>query len=154
MQTKRQPIFELVPSGFHGQSHSDGNPAKAMALRYPPNVQFKTSVGMDGVFNLEFISLALLQAQKNYLNEFCIIFFCRDFVESPFPIEHIPCFCALFSCFLSLQFSLESEVAAFLPKWGEREANNQGKWEVCKVATQPSRALKQSQMCCGWCSHY
>lgn len=71
MKTKWQPIFELVLSGFHGQSYSDGNPAKAMTHRYPSNVQFKTSVGMYGVFSLETISSALLQEQKEYLNEFC-----------------------------------------------------------------------------------
>lgn len=71
MKTKWQPIFELVPSGFHGQPRSDGNPAKAMTHRYPSNVQFKASVGMDRVFNLETISLAFLQAQKENLNEFC-----------------------------------------------------------------------------------
>lgn len=68
MKTKWQPIFELAPSGFHGQSYSDGNPPKAMTHRYPSNLQFQTSVGMDGIFNLETISLALLQAQKEYLN--------------------------------------------------------------------------------------
>lgn len=72
MKTKWQPLFELVPSGFHGHSHSDGNPTKAMTRRYLSNVQFKTSVGMDGVFILETISLALLQEQREYLNEFCI----------------------------------------------------------------------------------
>lgn len=71
MKTKWQPVFELIPSGFHGQSH-DGNPAKAMTHRYPSNVQFKTSVGMDGAFKLETLSLALLQAQKENLNEFSI----------------------------------------------------------------------------------
>ena len=65
MKTKWQPTFELVSSGFRGQTYGDGNPAKAMTHRYPPNIQFQTSLRVDRVVNLENISLASPKNRSN-----------------------------------------------------------------------------------------
>lgn len=53
MKTQWQPTFELISSGFRGQTYGDGNPAKVMAHRYPSNVQSKMSLRVDGVVNPE-----------------------------------------------------------------------------------------------------
>lgn len=60
MKTEWQPTFELVSSGFRGQTYGDGNSAKVMTHRYPSNVQSKMSWRVDGVVtpeNMESFSL-------------------------------------------------------------------------------------------------